>query len=38
MMWQEPAGMEVLIGTFERQIWTAAREAGMKVRPEDVGA
>jgi hypothetical protein len=38
MMWQEPGGMEVLIATFDRQRWTAAREAGMKVRPEDVGA
>jgi len=38
MTWQEPAGIEVLIGTFDRQLSTAAREAGMKVRPEDGGA
>jgi uncharacterized protein len=35
LMWQESVGMEVIVGTFDRQLWAAAQQAGMKVWPED---
>jgi len=35
LMWQESIGLEVIVGTFDRQLWTAAQEAGMKAWPED---
>jgi predicted nucleic acid-binding protein len=37
LMWQESVGMEVVVGTFDRQLWTAAQQAGMRVWPEDMG-
>jgi predicted nucleic acid-binding protein len=36
LMWQESIGLEVIVGTFDRQLWTAAQEAGMRVWPEDM--
>ncbi len=33
--WQEAIGTDVVVATFDRQLWTAARQAGMKVWPED---
>jgi hypothetical protein len=30
-MWQESIGLEVIVGTFDRQLRTAAQEAGMRV-------
>ncbi len=35
LMWQESVGLEVVVGTFDRQLWTAAQQAGMKVWPEE---
>jgi hypothetical protein len=35
LTWQESVGMEVIVGTFDRQLWTAARHAGMKAWPEE---
>ena len=35
LMWQESVGMEVIVGTFDRQLWTAAQQAGMKAWPEE---
>jgi uncharacterized protein len=37
LMWQESVGMEVVVGTFDWQLWTAAQQAGMRVWPEDMG-
>jgi predicted nucleic acid-binding protein len=34
-MWQESIGIDILVATFDRQLWTAARDAGMTVWPED---
>jgi predicted nucleic acid-binding protein len=38
LMWQESVGIEIVVGTFDRQLWTAAQQAGMKVWPEDTRA
>jgi predicted nucleic acid-binding protein len=35
LMWQESIGLEVIVGTFDRQLWTAARQAGLKTWPEE---
>jgi len=35
LMWQESVGAEVIVGTFDRRLWTAAQQAGMKAWPED---
>jgi uncharacterized protein len=35
LMWQESVGLEIIVGTFDRQLWTAARQAGLKAWPED---
>jgi hypothetical protein len=34
-MWQESVGMDVIVGTFNRQLWTAAQQTGMKAWPEE---
>ena len=28
--------MEIIVATFDTQLWTAARQLGMKVWPEDL--
>ena len=35
LTWQESIGTEVVVGTFDRQLWTAAQQVGMNVWPED---
>jgi hypothetical protein len=30
VLWQESVGVEIVVGTFDRQLWMAAREVGMK--------
>ena len=35
LMWQESVGMEVIVGTFDGQLWTAAQQAGLKAWPEE---
>ncbi|MBP7621051.1 MAG: type II toxin-antitoxin system VapC family toxin [Gemmatimonadales bacterium] len=36
LMWQESIGTDVVVGTFDRQLWTATRQLGMKAWPEDL--
>ena len=35
LVWQESVGVEVVTATFDRQLRTAAEQAGMKVWPDD---
>ncbi len=37
LTWQESIGLDVIVGTFDRQLWTAAQEVGMRVWPEEMG-
>ena len=34
LTWQESIGQEVLLGTFDGQLWEAAPGAGLRVWPE----
>jgi predicted nucleic acid-binding protein len=34
LLWQESLGMPVTLATFDRELWQAAREAGMDIWPE----
>jgi predicted nucleic acid-binding protein len=34
MLWQETLGTEILLATFDRELWSAARKAGLSVWPE----
>jgi predicted nucleic acid-binding protein len=36
--WQESVGSEIVVATFDAQLWTAAREVGMKAWPADLTA
>jgi uncharacterized protein len=36
LAWQESVGMEIIVATFDTQLWTAARQLVMKVWPEDL--
>lgn len=35
-MWREVLEAEVTLATFDRQLWTAARQAGLQAHPEDL--
>ena len=37
LMWQEGIGYPVVLATFDRELWGAAREEGMEVWPEGWG-
>ena len=34
LTWQESVGEEIVLATFDQQLWEAARQAGMKAWPE----
>jgi len=36
--WQESVGTEIIVATFDTQLWTATRQVGMKAWPEDLTA
>jgi uncharacterized protein len=36
LMWQESLGMPVTLATFDRELWLAAREAGLDAWPEKI--
>jgi uncharacterized protein len=36
LAWQESAGTDIVVATFDLQLWKAAREVGMKVWPENL--
>jgi predicted nucleic acid-binding protein len=36
LTWQESVGTDVIVATFDTQLWTAARQVGMKAWPEDL--
>jgi predicted nucleic acid-binding protein len=36
LTWQESIGQEVLLGTFDSQLWEAAPGAGLQVWPEEL--
>jgi len=37
LTWQESIGEDVVLATFDRQLWEAAPKAGLQVWPEDLG-
>ncbi|MFI5090803.1 MAG: type II toxin-antitoxin system VapC family toxin [Terriglobales bacterium] len=37
LMWQESIGEDVLLATFDRQLWGAATRAGLQVWPQKLG-
>ena len=37
LTWQESIGEDVMLATFDRQLWEAAPRAGLQVWPEDLG-
>lgn len=34
LIWQESAGQEIVLATFDQQLWEAARRTGLKTWPE----
>ncbi len=34
--WQESVGIDIIVATFDTQLWTATQRAGMKAWPEDL--
>jgi predicted nucleic acid-binding protein len=38
LAWQESVGMEVLLATFDQQLWEAAPKAGLKAWPDKLPA
>ena len=36
LAWQESVGEEIVLATFDQQLWEAARQAGMKAWPENL--
>lgn len=36
LTWQESVGTEIIVATFDTQLWTATRQVGMKAWPEDL--
>ena len=36
LAWQEAVGAEMVFATFDRQLWEAARQAGMEAWPESL--
>jgi predicted nucleic acid-binding protein len=36
LTWQESVGTEIMFATFDRQLWEAARQAGINAWPEDL--
>ena len=36
LTWQESAGTDIIVATFETQLWKAARQIGMKAWPENL--
>ena len=36
LTWQESVGTDIVIATFDTQLWKAARQAGMKAWPENL--
>lgn len=35
LTWQESVGIEIVLATFDRQLWEAARQVGVRSRPDD---
>lgn len=36
LVWQDALGQEITLATFDRQLWEAARQRGLKLFPEDL--
>ena len=36
LTWQESVGEEIVLATFDQQLWEAARQAGMKAWPDNL--
>ena len=36
LTWQESVGEEIVLATFDQQLWDAAKRTGLKVWPDDV--
>jgi predicted nucleic acid-binding protein len=36
LTWQESVGTEIVVATFDAELWKAARQAGMKAWPENL--
>lgn len=36
LTWQESVGTDIVVATFDTQLWNAARQAGMKAWPENL--
>lgn len=36
LTWQESVGTDIVVATFDAQLWKAARQAGMKAWPENL--
>jgi predicted nucleic acid-binding protein len=36
LMWQESVGTDVVVATFDTQLWKAAREEGLNAWPTDL--
>lgn len=36
LTWQESVGTDIIVATFDTQLWKAARQAGMKAWPENL--
>lgn len=38
LTWQESVGEEIVLATFDQQLWDAAKRTGLKVWPDDVSS
>ena len=36
LAWQQSVGAEIVVATFDTELWKAARQAGLRVWPDDV--
>lgn len=36
LVWKESIDLDVVVGTFDRQLWQAAKQSGLTVWPEDL--
>lgn len=36
LLWRETLEAEIILATFDRELWSAARKAGLSVRPENL--
>lgn len=36
LTWQESVGEEIILATFDQQLWDAAKRTGLKVWPDDI--